>query len=58
MLVTNIHDVASKREITQQRLQVAALDLFEVQGYEATSVAQIAARAAVTEMPLVRRLTS
>ena len=58
MLVTNIHDVASKREITQQRLQVAALDLFEVQGYEATSVAQIAARAGVTEMTFFRHFTS
>jgi AcrR family transcriptional regulator len=50
--------VPSKREITKERLRLAALDLFVAQGYEATSVAQIAERAGVTEMTFFRHFTS
>lgn len=50
--------MATKREITQERLRQAALHLFASQGYEATSVAQIAARAGVTEMTFFRHFAS
>lgn len=39
---------------TRARLQTAALELFARQGYEATTVAQIAAAAGVTEMTFYR----
>jgi len=65
MLVTNItvvttprsSDVAprpSKRERTLAALVEAGLELFERQGYEATTVAQIAREAGVTEMTFFR----
>ena len=44
----------SKRERTRARLQACALDLFERQGFDATTVAQIAAAAEVTPMTLFR----
>ncbi|NNH74139.1 TetR family transcriptional regulator [Nocardia uniformis] len=43
-----------KRERTHALLQECALDLFERQGYEQTTVAQIAAAAGVTEMTFFR----
>ncbi|RLV56371.1 TetR family transcriptional regulator [Aeromicrobium phragmitis] len=43
-----------KAERTRERLAEHALDLFETQGYEATTVAQIAAAAGVTEMTFFR----
>jgi AcrR family transcriptional regulator len=44
----------SKRERTLAALVEAGLDLFERQGYEATTVAQIARAAGVTEMTFFR----
>ena len=48
----------SKRQRTQARLLACALELFEAQGYEATTVAQIAAAARVTEMTFFRHFSS
>ncbi|HEU5130326.1 MAG TPA: TetR family transcriptional regulator [Glycomyces sp.] len=45
---------SSKRERTRSRLGECALDLFEEHGFEATSVAQIARAAGVTEMTFFR----
>ena len=47
-------DRSSKRERTLAALVEAGLDLFELQGYEATTVAQIARAAGVTEMTFFR----
>ena len=65
MLVTNIcshehHDTdqSAGRERTRARLLAAALDLFARQGYERTTVAQIAAAAGVTEMTFYRHFGS
>jgi AcrR family transcriptional regulator len=44
----------SKRQRTQARILDRALDLFERQGFEDTTVAQIAAAAGVTEMTFFR----
>ncbi|GAA1796977.1 helix-turn-helix domain-containing protein [Agromyces neolithicus] len=44
----------TKRERTQAALLEAGLDLFERQGYEATTVAEIARAAGVTEMTFFR----
>ena len=44
----------SKRERTRERLLTAALELFAADGYDVTSVAQIAAKAGVTEMTFFR----
>lgn len=44
----------SKRERTQAALFEAGLDLFERQGYDATTVAEIARAAGVTEMTFFR----
>jgi AcrR family transcriptional regulator len=57
VLVTNINPVVnsgSRRERTTNALRVRALDLFERQGYEQTSAAQIAAAAGVSEMTFFR----
>ncbi|MEV0395279.1 TetR/AcrR family transcriptional regulator [Polymorphospora rubra] len=43
-----------KRARTRDRLVACALDLFEAQGFEQTTVAQIAARARVSEMTFFR----
>lgn len=43
-----------KRERTRAHLSACALELFERQGFEQTTVAQIAAKAGVTEMTLYR----
>jgi AcrR family transcriptional regulator len=48
----------TKRERTRTRLLEAALELFVERGYEATTVAQIAARAGVTEMTFFRHFPS
>ncbi|MCB7136241.1 TetR/AcrR family transcriptional regulator [Cellulosimicrobium marinum] len=45
---------AARRQRTADRLVAAALDLFERQGYDATSAAQVAAAAGVTEMTFFR----
>ncbi|TDC57823.1 TetR family transcriptional regulator [Micromonospora sp. KC207] len=59
MLAANIlpvdgDQVLGKRERTRARLLRCALELFERQGFEQTTVAQIAAAAGVTEMTLYR----
>lgn len=53
MLVTNIWRVG-RVEATRAALQAAALDLCERQGYDATTVEQIAAAAGVTQMTFFR----
>jgi AcrR family transcriptional regulator len=63
MLVTNISSVTdvlprSKRARTRQRLVDRGLELIERQGYDATSVAQIAAAADVTEMTFFRHFAT
>jgi AcrR family transcriptional regulator len=50
--------VTGKRERTRARLLGCALDLFERQGFDATTVAQIAAAAGVTPMTLFRYFPS
>ena len=58
MLVTNILTMtmaASPRTSrTRDRIESVALDLFAAQGFEATTVAQIAAAAGVTQMTVFR----
>lgn len=60
MLVTNISSVAvggaepGRRERTRARLLACALDLFEKQGFDQTTVAQIAHAAGVTQMTAFR----
>src|SRR5688572_30276434 len=46
------------RERTRQRLLECALDLFERQGFETTTVAQIAAAAEVTPMTFFRHFAA
>jgi len=48
----------SKTQRTRARLMVAAFELFSRQGYEQTTVAQIAAAAGVTEMTFYRHFGS
>lgn len=50
--------MVSKRERTRTHLQSVALDLFESQGFDATTVAQIAERAGVTSMTFFRHFPS
>jgi AcrR family transcriptional regulator len=57
MLSSNI-SVVIKRERTRQRLLECGLDLFERQGFEATTVAQIAAAAGVTPMTFFRHFAA
>jgi AcrR family transcriptional regulator len=57
LLVTNI-SLMGKRERTRARLQECGLDLFEAQGFDQTTVAQIAAAAGVTEMTFFRHFPS
>ena len=47
-----------KRQRTRARLQEAALELFESQGFEETTVAQIAERAGVTPMTFFRHFAT
>ena len=49
---------STKTERTRARLMVAAFELFSRQGYEQTTVAQIAAAAGVTEMTFYRHFGS
>lgn len=63
MLCANISGVTSaelrgKRARTRQRLVDHALDLFERQGFEATTVSQIAERAGVSQMTFFRYFAS
>lgn len=61
LLVTNIYLVlsdVSRRERTRNELLERALNLFEVQGYEQTSAAQVAAAAGVSEMTFFRHFPS
>ncbi len=53
MLVTNIR-LVRKAADTRARLQQVALDLFSRNGFEATTVAQIAAAAGVSQMTFFR----
>jgi AcrR family transcriptional regulator len=48
----------TRREATRARLLQAALELFAQQGYDATTAAQIAAAAGVTEMTFFRHFPS
>jgi AcrR family transcriptional regulator len=48
----------TRRDRTHERLLTCALDLFERQGFEATTVAQIAAAAGVTEMTFFRHFAA
>jgi AcrR family transcriptional regulator len=50
--------MTTKRERTRERLLDAALALFAEQGYDATTVTQIAQRAGVTEMTFFRTFGS
>ncbi|NUP73477.1 MAG: TetR family transcriptional regulator [Sinomonas sp.] len=50
--------IGSRRARTRERLQSAALELFEAQGYDATTVSQIAASADVTEMTFFRHFAA
>lgn len=45
---------SSRRQATHERLIACALDLFEAQGFDRTTVAQIAAAAGVSEMTFFR----
>ncbi len=47
-----------KREQTRARLQLVALELFERQGFEVTTIGQIAAAAGVTQMTFFRHFSS
>ncbi|WP_256838833.1 TetR/AcrR family transcriptional regulator [Ornithinimicrobium faecis] len=50
--------VVTRRERTHERLLTCALALFEAQGFESTTTAQIAAAAGVTEMTFFRHFAS
>jgi AcrR family transcriptional regulator len=58
MLVTNIICMTTKTERTRERIESAALSLFERDGFEATTVAQIAAAAEISEMTFFRYFAS
>lgn len=58
MLVANITYMSDRRTRTRERLSEVALDLFGLHGYDATTVAQIAAAAEVTEMTFFRHFSS
>lgn len=47
-----------KRERTRERIAAHALDLFERQGYDDTTIAQVAAAAGVTEMTVFRHFAT
>lgn len=59
--MTNIYSMSSstsRRERTRSTLLERALNLFEVQGYEQTSAAEIAAAAGVSQMTFFRHFPS
>jgi AcrR family transcriptional regulator len=64
MLVTNIRSVVveepshGRRERTRARVLACALDLFERQGFEQTTVGQIAEAAGVTQMTVFRHFAT
>lgn len=58
MLVTNILNMATKTELTRERITGAALSLFLSQGFDETTVAEIAAAAGVSEMTFFRYFKS
>ncbi len=58
MLAANIHRMARRREQTHARLVDTGLRLFAAQGYDATTVAQVAAAAGVTEMTFYRHFAT
>lgn len=60
MLATNITEVmaSSRRERTHERLIECALSLFETQGFDSTTTAEIAAAAGVTDMTFFRHFPS
>ena len=58
MLATNILRVPTKTELTRERIETAAMRLFVEQGFEETTVAQIAEAAGVSEMTFFRYFTS
>ena len=57
-MVTTTQSASSKRARTQARLQEVALALFERQGYDATTVEQIARAAGVSHMTFFRAFPS
>lgn len=56
--MTTDAEPGGRRERTRARLLARALDLFERQGFEATTVAQIARAAGVTEMTFFRHFAA
>jgi AcrR family transcriptional regulator len=58
MLVTNILRMATKTELTRERIESAAIALFVQQGFDETLVSQIAAAAGVSEMTFFRYFRS
>ena len=54
MLATNICPVSTRTARTRTHLQEVALDLFARQGFEETTVAQVAAAAGVSQMTFFR----
>jgi len=58
MLVSNLSWVSDRSARTRARLQECALDLASRQGFEATTVAQVAAAAGVTPMTFFRHFAT
>ena len=58
MLVTNILSMATKTELTRERITSAALSLFLEHGFDETTVAEISAAAGVSEMTFFRYFKS
>jgi AcrR family transcriptional regulator len=54
MLVTNILNMTSRKDLTRARLQAAALGLFEERGYRNVTVEDIATAAGVSHMTFFR----
>jgi AcrR family transcriptional regulator len=58
MLVTNISVMTNKAARTRERIETVALSLFHENGFDATTVAQIAAAAQISEMTFFRYFPS
>jgi AcrR family transcriptional regulator len=58
MLATNINAMTSKAARTRDRIESIALDLFHTNGFDTTTVAQIAAAAEISEMTFFRYFPS